>query len=80
MTAPTTFPARLRAFATRHRLSTAELAALLGVPLTTANKWLAGTRNPSAAAARLLDVLERLDNAAPLEARALLRGATLFDG
>ena len=58
---PNDTTARLRAFQARQRLATQRLAALLGVPLTTAQKWLSGARNPSGAAVRLLDILILLE-------------------
>ena len=63
--APDSFAARVRD--TMHRLNLDEprAAGLLGVPVFTLRKWTAGTRAPSAAAVRLLDVLVTLDTLAP---------------
>jgi hypothetical protein len=62
---PPSFAARLAGFAARHTLDDARTAAALGVPIYTARKWTTGTRAPSAAAVRLLDVLETLEAIAP---------------
>ncbi len=59
------FAARLAGFAARHALDDIRTAAALGVPIYTARKWITGTRAPSAAAVRLLDVLETLEAIAP---------------
>ena len=56
---------QVRALVARHDLTDAGLAHLLGVPQTTARKWLDGAREPSAAAYRLIDVLNTLDAIAP---------------
>lgn len=56
---------QVRALAARHDLTDAGLAKLLGVPQTTARKWLDGAREPSAAAYRLIDVFSTLDAIAP---------------
>lgn len=71
---PNDTTARLRAFQARQRLTTQQLAALLGVPLTTAQKWLSGARNPSGAAVRLLDVLVFLEAHQPTVLAALKSG------
>ena len=63
--APDTFAARLRATLGRLNLDEPRAAALLGVPVFTLRKWIAGTRAPSASAVRLLDVLGTLDAIAP---------------
>ena len=69
---PDTKPAPLPLFAqdlaaliTRRGLDETRAAGLLGVPVFTLRKWTAGTRAPSAAAVRLLDVLVTLDTLAP---------------
>ena len=54
------FTAALLALMHRRALDEPRAAALLGVPLYTLTKWTAGTRAPSAAAVRLLDVLATL--------------------
>ena len=69
---PDTKPAPLPLFAqdlaaliNRRGLDETRAAGLLGVPVFTLRKWTAGTRAPSAAAVRLLDVLVTLDTLAP---------------
>lgn len=69
---PDTKPAPLPLFAqdlaaliTRRGLDETRAAGLLGVPVFTLRKWTAGTRAPSAAAVRLLDILVTLDTLAP---------------
>lgn len=64
------FIAALGALMTRHQLTEAQGAALLGVPVFTLRKWRTGTRAPSAAAVRLVEVLDMLAALAP----ALLEG------
>ena len=59
------FTAALLALMHRRALDEPRAAALLGVPLYTLTKWTTGTRAPSAAAVRLLDVLETLEAIAP---------------
>lgn len=59
------FQATLAALLTRRKLTDTRAAALLGVPVYTLRKWLAGQRAPSAAAIRLLDVLLTLEALAP---------------
>jgi hypothetical protein len=49
----------------RRGLDEPRAAGLLGVPVFTLRKWIAGTRAPSAAAVRLLDVLGTLEAIAP---------------
>lgn len=56
---------RLRAMQARLRMTTPAFACYLGVPQTTAEKWLSGARNPSGAAEHLLDVLERIERDCP---------------
>jgi len=64
------FIAALGALMTRHQLTETQAAGLLGVPVFTLRKWQAGTRAPSAAAVRLVEVLDMLAALAP----ALLEG------
>ena len=64
------FVAALAALITRHQLTEAQSAALLGVPVFTLRKWRTGTRAPNAAAVRLVDVLALVAVLAP----ALLDG------
>jgi hypothetical protein len=59
------FAQDLAALITRRGLDETRAAGLLGVPVFTLRKWTAGTRAPSAAAVRLLDVLVTLDTLAP---------------
>lgn len=56
---------QVRALVARHDLDDKGLAELLGVPETTARKWLDGARTPSAAAFRLIEILNTLDAIAP---------------
>ena len=65
------FTAALLALMHRRALDEPRAAALLGVPLYTLTKWTAGTRAPSAAAVRLLDVLATLEAIAPAVLDAL---------
>ena len=69
---PPSFAARIAGFAARHALDEARTAEALGVPIFTARKWTTGTRLPSAAAVRLLDVLETLEALAPAILAAFL--------
>lgn len=64
------FMAALAALVTRHQLTEAQAAGLMGVPVFTLRKWSNGTRAPNAAAVRLLEVLDMLNAFAP----ALLAG------
>ena len=59
------FAARVRAIGERFALSDTQTADYLGVPMPTIRKWLAGERAPSAAAIRLLDVLDLISTLAP---------------
>jgi hypothetical protein len=59
------FAPTLVALLTRHQLTEAQTAGLLGVPVFTLRKWTAGQRAPSAAAVRLLDVLCTMEALAP---------------
>jgi hypothetical protein len=76
--APATVPpftAALLALMHRRALDEPRAAALLGVPLYTLTKWTTGTRAPSAAAVRLLDVLATLEAIAPAVLDALTPAA-----
>lgn len=64
------FVAALAALTTRHQLTEPQAAGLLGVPVFTLRKWRTGTRAPSAAAVRLVEVLDMVGALAP----ALLAG------
>ena len=55
----------LRGLSARHSLDKVQTAALLGVPVYTLRHWLAGTRNPTASAVRLLSVLCVLETLHP---------------
>jgi DNA-binding transcriptional regulator YiaG len=66
------FVAALAALTTRHQLSETQTAGLLGVPVFTLRKWRTGARAPSAAAVRLVEVLDMVGALAP----ALLGGLT----
>ena len=56
----------------RHSLDKVQTAALLGVPVYTLRHWLAGTRNPTSSAVRLLGVLCLLETLAPVLLAALV--------
>lgn len=56
---------RLNDTMTRLKLTPTGLADYLGIAVPTCNKWLAGTREPGAALARLLDVLQTVEVLAP---------------
>jgi hypothetical protein len=66
------FAPALGALITRHQLTEAQAAGLLGVPVFTLRKWQAGTRAPSAAAVRLVEVLDMLNALAPALLGALI--------
>lgn len=66
------FAPALAALVTRHQLTEAQAAGLLGVPVFTLRKWQAGTRAPSAAAVRLVEVLDMLNALAPALLGALI--------
>ena len=66
------FVAALAALTARHQLTETQAAGLLGVPVFTLRKWQAGTRAPSAAATRLLDVLGMIEALAPALLAALI--------
>lgn len=59
----------------RQGLDETRAAGLLGVPVFTLRKWITGTRAPSAAAVRLLDVLLTLEAFAPALFEALTPAA-----
>lgn len=59
------FAEALGAFVARRALDEPAAAGLLGVPVFTFRKWVTGTRAPSAAAVRLLDVFCTLEALAP---------------
>jgi hypothetical protein len=65
------FSATLAGFIARRGLDEPAAAGLLGVPVFTLRKWTTGTRAPSAAAVRLLDVLSTLEALAPAMLDAL---------
>jgi hypothetical protein len=69
------FAVTLGAFVARRALDEPSAAGLLGVPVYTLRKWIAGTRAPSAAAVRLLDVLGTLEAIAPAVLEALTPAA-----
>lgn len=69
------FAQDLGALIARRGLDEPRAAGLLGVPVFTLRKWTAGTRAPSAAAVRLLDVLGTLDAIAPALLDALTPAA-----
>jgi hypothetical protein len=69
------FIAALGALMTRHQLTEAQGAALLGVPVFTLRKWRTGVRAPSAAAVRLVEVLDMLAALAPALLDALIPAA-----
>ena len=64
-TNPPQFTADLLAMMERLALTDTRAAGLLGVPVFTLRKWIAGQRAPSAAAVRLLAVLGTLEALAP---------------
>lgn len=59
------FAERVNAVIERHGLSRAEAARYFGVPVTTLNKWVIGSRAPSLATVRLLEVLCIVETFAP---------------
>lgn len=63
---------RIRALMDRHAMNQTQAAAYLGVPTGTLGNWLQGTRNPTSATVRLLDVLGMMEAFAPaMHARLL---------
>ena len=61
----TQFRSNLDALMNRRALDEPRAAALLGVPVFTLKKWIAGTRAPNASAVRLLDVLNVIETFSP---------------
>jgi DNA-binding transcriptional regulator YiaG len=59
------FMETLRGLAARHGLDKTQTAALLGVSVFTLRHWRAGTRNPTASAVQLLEVLCLVEILAP---------------
>lgn len=74
---PPTFAETLTALLYRQKLTEAQGAALLGVPVHTLRKWTSGQRVPSAAAVRLVDVVLTLEAMAPDMLAALTPAYTL---
>jgi DNA-binding transcriptional regulator YiaG len=56
---------RIRALMARKDWTAYQTAHYLGVPLSTLGNWTQGTKAPSAAVARLLDVLNTVEFLAP---------------
>ena len=70
--APTPTRTPMYALRARLRLTPQQMAAYLGVPLATYRKWEMGTRLPTAAVSRLIDVLGLIETHAPaLHARLI---------
>ena len=59
------FMPALAALTARHQLTEQQAAGLLGVPVFTLRKWTTGQRAPSAAAVRLVEVLDLVNALAP---------------
>lgn len=59
------FITAVRGLIDRHGLTEPRAAGLLGVPVPTIRKWIAGTRAPNAAAVRLIEILGTLEAIAP---------------
>lgn len=70
------FAPALAALIQRHQLTEARAAGLLGVPVPTLRKWTTGQRVPSAAAVRLVDVLDMVGALAPALLSGLIPEAT----
>lgn len=68
-----TFAQRVTEILTRLNLTEQGGANYLGVPVYTLRKWINGTREPSAAVIRLLDVLELVETQAPELHRTLVQ-------
>lgn len=66
------FAPALAAMTARHQLTEQQTAGLLGVPVSTLRKWTTGTRAPSAAAVRLVEVLDMVGALAPALLAALI--------
>ena len=71
------FAAAVRGLIDRHNLTEPRAAGLLGVPVPTIRKWLAGTRAPSASAVRLIEILGTLEAIAPAIFDSLLPAPAL---
>lgn len=65
---------RIKATMARHNLTTEQAAAYLGVPTHTLLKWLNGTRTPTSAVNRLVEVLGMVETFAPSIHDNLLEG------
>lgn len=63
---------KLRAVAARLGLDDERAAAYFGVPVTTYRKWLNGSRSPSSAALRLIDVMGVVEALCPTVHDSLL--------
>lgn len=57
--APAVTPAQVRAIRSRLKVSQADFAAVLNVPVVTAASWERGQRTPSGAALRLLQIVKK---------------------
>ena len=57
--APSVTPAQVRAIRSRLKVSQADFAAVLNVPVVTAASWERGQRSPSGAALRLLQLVKK---------------------
>jgi putative transcriptional regulator len=57
--APALSPAQIRALRSRLKVSQADFAAVLNVPVVTAASWERGQRSPSGAALRLLQIVRK---------------------
>lgn len=57
--APAVTPAQIRALRSRLKVSQADFAAVLNVPVVTAASWERGQRTPSGAALRLLQLVRK---------------------
>jgi len=66
------FAPALAALIQRHQLTETRAAGLLGVPVPTLRKWTTGQRAPSAAAVRLVEVLDMVGALAPALLAALI--------
>jgi len=69
---PALTPTRIFDLRLRLRLTSIQIAAYLGVPIQTYRKWETGERIPTAAATRLIDIMEQIETHAPaLHARLI---------
>mgnify|MGYP000034046301 CR=1 FL=1 len=66
------FAPTLAALIERHQLTETRAAGLLGVPVPTLRKWTTGQRAASAAAVRLVEVLDMVGALAPALLAALI--------